>query len=478
MRCTILACLLALATSCSAPPPTAAPRPLAAPDGLATAGDALPGRTLAAGSAANAVADAAAAPGPRRFVKIVLALLAERPAEGGARLVDALAVVADPAASGSLRLPSAALEPGQTWRGAAARDLLDRLRGAGATAFLPLAEFDEPLIGGFTSWFAASVRERLDDRSDFLRERTPPEPLERRFALAVDTGGSDGATVTLERGSPGFDGELAKLSTPLQAADGPLLIVVPSPFVGGHGAWCAAWLEVEEVAAESPAAARWRARAEELVAREQARRAATQAPALQVSERLAAWRDLRREANSRTALVWLTTRLPESCAADLAVATDDLQLAGLLVHCIELRAVAPEPADDAALDALLERAALGWLAQEATNGELPAELSSVLARRTGALAAYPSQLAELARNCTSLERLAQQLVEENLELLEESSAASRVRAYDWLARRGAAPDGFDPLAPLAQRRAVLAARAAAASDAATDAATDAERADG
>jgi hypothetical protein len=30
-----------------------------------------------------------------------------------------------------------------------------------------------------------------------------------------------------------------------------------------------------------------------------------------------------------------------------------------------------------------------------------------------------------------------------------------VRAYDWLAARGAAPEGFDPLAPLPERRAAL-----------------------
>jgi hypothetical protein len=39
--------------------------------------------------------------------------------------------------------------------------------------------------------------------------------------------------------------------------------------------------------------------------------------------------------------------------------------------------------------------------------------------------------------------------------LEDSSPASRVRAFDWLTARGRAPAGYDPLGTPRQRRAAL-----------------------
>jgi hypothetical protein len=64
------------------------------------------------------------------------------------------------------------------------------------------------------------------------------------------------------------------------------------------------------------------------------------------------------------------------------------------------------------------------------------------------------------RGATSRAELAVRLWNENRILLEDASPASRVRAFDWLALRGLAPAGFDPLAPLAERRAALEALAA------------------
>ena len=49
------------------------------------------------------------------------------------------------------------------------------------------------------------------------------------------------------------------------------------------------------------------------------------------------------------------------------------------------------------------------------------------------------------------------MIVENRIYLEDNSPASRVRAYDWLKARGAAPKGFDPLANPRDRREALAA---------------------
>ena len=39
--------------------------------------------------------------------------------------------------------------------------------------------------------------------------------------------------------------------------------------------------------------------------------------------------------------------------------------------------------------------------------------------------------------------------------LEDSSPSARVRAYDWLAARGRAPQGYEPLGPARERRRAL-----------------------
>ena len=49
----------------------------------------------------------------------------------------------------------------------------------------------------------------------------------------------------------------------------------------------------------------------------------------------------------------------------------------------------------------------------------------------------------------------QQSEDENLIALEDSAPAARVRAYDYLAARGKALPGYDPLAPAKARRAAL-----------------------
>jgi len=47
------------------------------------------------------------------------------------------------------------------------------------------------------------------------------------------------------------------------------------------------------------------------------------------------------------------------------------------------------------------------------------------------------------------------VVRENFIYLEDISPAARTHAFEWLLSKGEAPDGYDPLAPLKERRAVL-----------------------
>jgi hypothetical protein len=61
----------------------------------------------------------------------------------------------------------------------------------------------------------------------------------------------------------------------------------------------------------------------------------------------------------------------------------------------------------------------------------------------------------MLRAANSRASLDARLVSENLIYLEDSSPSARVRANDWLAARGRAPAGFDPLGPPRQRREAL-----------------------
>lgn len=106
---------------------------------------------------------------------------------------------------------------------------------------------------------------------------------------------------------------------------------------------------------------------------------------------------------------------------------------------------------------MLEREAWSFLAAKAMNGDLPPELQSVALRRAGAAGAFPTTLEEVARSASDAEAIARRLIDENRLLLEDSSATTRVRAFDWLRARAAAPPDYDPLAALAARRKALAA---------------------
>ena len=64
-------------------------------------------------------------------------------------------------------------------------------------------------------------------------------------------------------------------------------------------------------------------------------------------------------------------------------------------------------------------------------------------------------MAEVLKGAGSAADLRTRLLAENFIQLEDSSPAARVRACDWLAARGIAPAGYDPLGPPKARREAL-----------------------
>jgi hypothetical protein len=67
----------------------------------------------------------------------------------------------------------------------------------------------------------------------------------------------------------------------------------------------------------------------------------------------------------------------------------------------------------------------------------------------------PAGLPALADKSATRADMATRLEAEHLILLDDASPALRVRAYDWLSQRNAAPAGYDPLGQTQARRAAM-----------------------
>lgn len=108
-----------------------------------------------------------------------------------------------------------------------------------------------------------------------------------------------------------------------------------------------------------------------------------------------------------------------------------------------------------ALGWILEHSAYLLLVQLNSEQESDPVLEGALAHYTGEVGRHAAILEEVVSAAENWKDLQDRLVEENLIYLEDISPASRSRAFDWLAARGLAPEGYDPLAPIEARRKAL-----------------------
>jgi hypothetical protein len=263
---------------------------------------------------------------------------------------------------------------------------------------------------------------------------------EREVQLAVSLG---------EPGTP--EREQLVLAEPLTLEAGLFVLCVPG---AGGSAGPAALLVAVHAGAESDADT-LRATSEAL--QRSADETLTRRTPLGEAE---AWRreagralqDLDTPERRRAALLYLARRGGAPLAFDAALVAAEADLTELARFTRDELLRAGEQADRGWI---VERCAWTWLARQATEERLAPELNSLLLRHGGEAARLPSAVGDLARRATDAADLAQRLAFENRILLEHSSPSSRLRAYDWLAARGLAPEGFDPRAPAAERRAVL-----------------------
>lgn len=196
----------------------------------------------------------------------------------------------------------------------------------------------------------------------------------------------------------------------------------------------------------------------------EAKLAAERVAAGESSDPIAALADLFSDYR-RGAIVRLAMANDAAITGDLALAADDAVLEEFCKKAAESRKGAP-PIRDLGFE--LERFTLRFLADKMGSTAMPAALSVVVVRHAGESGRFASALEDAATTATSLAELEQRFLVQNRSFLEDRSPSSRVRAFEWLADRGKAPPGFEPLAPLAERKKVL--RAAEEAEAAREAA--------
>jgi hypothetical protein len=162
-------------------------------------------------------------------------------------------------------------------------------------------------------------------------------------------------------------------------------------------------------------------------------------------------------AGRRSSLAFLADQTGASLCEDLAMEADDAVLTQLVKNIQAKVAAHSLPTNDSNVGWLLDHTALELLAKisnDAANGTtpMPAELTSVLTTHTGEVGRHPSSLDDVLRGLSTRAELDNRLLAQNLIFLEDSSPASRVRAFDWLNSRHHAPAGYDPLGPVKARR--------------------------
>jgi len=352
------------------------------------------------------------------------------------------------------------------------------LVGAGAAAARVLAALDDgslPAVDGGAPATAllAGTTAALHLPAPLADLATPPLlVLVTRAETLVVALALQGEVAPLDEddAAPRARSELVVLQIPLATDGAPLLLAVPL-VLPDHPR--AALLVALSARAPGPgdaahAADVTHAARDARLAAERRRASASRLTADEsfLREVLSAFSALRDARSRRSALTFLADVASAPLAGDLALLADEALLTALVARVeADGRDLSSLVEQGGGLGWLLERSAVQLLATRAVEAALPPELLALLLRHAGEAGRYPSTLLEAAGACASVAELSARLVAENLIALEDSGAAARTRACDWLAARALAPDGFDPLAPLDQRRAALARAEAAAAPA-------------
>jgi hypothetical protein len=158
--------------------------------------------------------------------------------------------------------------------------------------------------------------------------------------------------------------------------------------------------------------------------------------------------------NERRALIHLAEQTNASLVKDIALSGTET-VVGQLSQAVINEYLSGSINNSEIVGWILERTAYSLLARLLSAEQATPELEAILIRHTGQVGRNVSTLEELIASSNTIEELQRYFVRENFIFLEDISPAARTRAFDWLSARGKAPDGYDPLSPLKQRRDVL-----------------------
>ncbi len=165
-----------------------------------------------------------------------------------------------------------------------------------------------------------------------------------------------------------------------------------------------------------------------------------------------AWRALGDPQKRRNAMLALCVTC-DGVATDLAISGSEEVLDEVTSTVLEK---SPDgPPEGLAPSWQVEREAIGCLASRIDRGAASPAERGLLLRHYGEAAKFATDLAAHALHSETLDAFVTKVMTENRRLLASPDPASRVRAFDWLVDRSAAPTGFDPFASRDSRRAAL-----------------------
>jgi len=158
--------------------------------------------------------------------------------------------------------------------------------------------------------------------------------------------------------------------------------------------------------------------------------------------------------HKQRALLHLAQETRTPLIEDVALSATDV-VVDHLAYAITNACASGPPFETNVLGWRLEKTTCQFLADLMSADQTPPDLEAILIRHTGEVGRHPSVLKEMVSHATSIEDLRQRLLLENFIYLEDISPAARARAFEWLAARGRAPEGYDPIASPKERRGVL-----------------------
>jgi len=164
---------------------------------------------------------------------------------------------------------------------------------------------------------------------------------------------------------------------------------------------------------------------------------------------------MRQPERARSALVFLSSETGANVCEDVALVAEPAALNALVQGISTKLSAAAGVRTREALAWALDSAAYDLMAQQLSTGKLAPELAATLTLHAGEAGRHPGSVEEALKAVSTAQDFEVRLTAENYIFLEDSSPASRVRAFDWLRAHDRAPANYDPLGPPRQRRAAL-----------------------